>query len=170
MRRLAIGWTQFFVCLLFCLSDLRAADPPAGAASPRPELRRPGFLFIELVATHVDDYVQFIEAVAGFPVTDRRDRFVTLESDCAEITIMHPDLLPAGHPFYKKLLGSGQGLGVEIGLVVPDLDAAYANALKFKEQGFKVSAGIGLRPWGVRDFRILTPDGYYLRFTEPPKR
>jgi hypothetical protein len=59
---------------------------------------------------------------------------------------------------------------VEIGLVVPDLDAAYANALKFKEQGFKVSAGIGLRPWGVRDFRILTPDGYYLRFTEPPKR
>jgi len=29
-----------------------------------------------------------------------------------------------------------------------------------------VSTGIVRRPWGVRDFRVLAPDGYYFRFTE----
>jgi hypothetical protein len=51
--------------------------------------------------------------------------------------------------------------------VVADLDRAYAAAQKHK--GFPISTGIVRRPWGVRDFRVLAPEGYYLRFTEGPK-
>ena len=50
--------------------------------------------------------------------------------------------------------------------MVADLDKAYAAALKFKDKGWPISTGIVRRPWGVRDFRVLAPDGYYLRFTE----
>ena len=53
--------------------------------------------------------------------------------------------------------------------VLADLDKAYAAALTFKDKGFAISSGIAMRPWGVRDFRVLTPDGYYLRFTEGGK-
>ena len=56
-------------------------------------------------------------------------------------------------------------MGVEVGLVVADLDKTFAAA---KGQGWKISSGIGLRPWGLRDFRVLSPDGFYLRFTEGP--
>jgi hypothetical protein len=82
-------------------------------------------------------------------------------------TFIDPEELPRGHPFHAKLTGSGQGLGVEIGLVVGDLDKAYTAAVQRK--GWSISTGIVRRPWGVRDFRVLAPDGYYLRFTEPPR-
>jgi lactoylglutathione lyase len=81
--------------------------------------------------------------------------------------LIDPEELPRGHPFHAKLTGSGQGLGVEIGLVVGDLDKAYAAAVQCK--GRSISTGIARRPWGVRDFRVLTPDGYYVRVTEGPK-
>ena len=101
----------------------------------------------------------------GFKVKSRGEHFVELETETAQLLLNDPDDLPAGHPFYKNFTGSGQGMGVEIGLVVADLDKSFAAA---KKQGWQVSAGIGMRPWGVRDFRMLSPDGYYLRFTEAP--
>ncbi|HEX4130900.1 MAG TPA: hypothetical protein VHZ24_12730 [Pirellulales bacterium] len=147
---------------------LRAAwcQPPTGP-KPTVELRRPGFVFLELGTPHVDEYAAYFQAVAGFHKTSGDKGFTTLESDVAQIMVMHPDELPNGHPFFRKLLGREQGLGVEIGIVVADLDRSFAAA---KEHGrWKISSGIAMRPWGVRDFRAVSPDGYYLRFTEPPR-
>ena len=93
--------------------------------------------------------------------------YAEMHSDLAELLLIHPDELPKGHPFHGKLVGSGQGLGVEIGLVVADLDKTYAAALKHKD--WRIASGIALRPWGERDFRVLSPDGYYVRFTEALK-
>ena len=141
-------------------ASLRAADVPK-----TPELRKPGFIFLELNTRKRDEYVAFFENVMGFKVKSRGERFVELETESAQLLLNDPDDLPAGHPFYKNFTGSGQGMGVEIGLVVADLDKSFAAA---KKQGWQVSAGIGMRPWGVRDFRVLSPDGYYLRLTEAP--
>ena len=55
-------------------------------------------------------------------------------------------------------------LGVEIVLEVPDLDAALAALVR---AGGHVVEPIRERPWGLRDFRVLDPDGYYLRITTP---
>jgi hypothetical protein len=30
--------------------------------------------------------------------------------------------------------------------------------------------GLTSRPWGLRDFRLVDPDGYYWRVTEPHRR
>ncbi len=32
--------------------------------------------------------------------------------------------------------------------------------------GWPLAADLQARPWGVRDFRLLDPAGYYLRITE----
>lgn len=100
-------------------------------------------------------------------MTRKQGRYAEMHSELAELLLLDPNELPRGHPFHGKLTGTGQGLGVEIGLVVADLDKAFAAARK--HEGWRISSGIALRPWGVRDFRVLSPDGYYLRFTEPPK-
>jgi len=78
--------------------------------------------------------------------------------------VVDPVIIPKGHPFFGKVTGNANGIGLEIGMVVADLDKAFAATNN--QPGFPVSSGIVKRPWGVRDFRVLTPDGYYLRFTE----
>jgi len=59
-----------------------------------------------------------------------------------------------------------QGPRVEIGIVVDDLDKAFAAAQK--HEGWTIASGIQKQPWGVRDFRVYSPERYYLRFTEGP--
>jgi hypothetical protein len=54
---------------------------------------------------------------------------------------------------------------VEVSFVVKDLQDAYDRAKIF--QTVKLT-DIILQPWGVRDFRAVLPDSYYLRVTEPP--
>ena len=161
-----------FTALLLCALVLPAfsEDVPkkdtdgANAAANTPALRRPGFIFLELETRKIDDYVAFFKEVMDFKVTERKGQFVSMRTNLAELLLVDPEMIPAGHPFHNKLTGSGQGLGVEMGFVVADVDKAYAAAVK--HEGFKISSAIALRPWGVRDFRVLSPDGYYFRFTE----
>jgi len=147
-----------------------AAENKSDAANPKasaPSLRKPGFIFMELATTRVEEYFSFFASVADFRLLSRRPGYVEVRSDLAELTFIDPTKYWSnGHPFSGKLTGSGQGLGIEIGIVVADLDKAYETAVTFKEKGFPISTGIVRRPWGVRDFRVLAPDGYYFRFTE----
>lgn len=54
-----------------------------------------------------------------------------------------------------------RGYGVEIVIMVADLEAYYS-----KVQGSaNIVAKLALRPWGLKDFRIEDPFGYYLRIT-----
>jgi len=139
---------------------------PANPAASAPSLRKPGFVFMELSTTRVEDYLSFFESVADFKLVMRKPGYLEACSDLAELSFIDPKYWSTGHPFSGKLTGSGQGVGIEIGIVVADLDKAYAAAVKFQDKGWPISTGIVHRPWGVRDFRVLAPDGYYLRFTE----
>ncbi len=108
--------------------------------------------------------MEYFRTVLGYEVMHQEQGYASLESKLAQLLLMDPRGWPKGHPFYGKTTGSGQGIGIEIGLVVADLDKTYALAVK--QKGWPISTGIVRRPWGVRDFRVLSPDGYYLRFTE----
>jgi 7,8-dihydroneopterin aldolase/epimerase/oxygenase len=66
-----------------------------------------------------------------------------------------------GH-FASYPASSVVGYGVEIVLTFDDLDAAFDRA---RELG-RVIEPIRLRRWGLRDFRVLDPYGFYLRCTE----
>ena len=140
---------------------------PATPAASAPSLRKPGFIFMELGTTHVEDYFSFFESVADFKLVSREPGYLVAQSDLAELTFIDPTKFWAhGHPFSGKLTGTGQGIGIEIGIVVADIDKTYAAALPFQDKGFPISTGIVRRPWGARDFRVLATEGYYFRFTE----
>jgi len=53
-------------------------------------------------------------------------------------------------------------VGVELVLEVDDLDADRA---RVAAAGWPVTEEITPRPWGLSDFRLLDPDGYYWRVT-----
>lgn len=56
-----------------------------------------------------------------------------------------------------------RGYGVEIVIMVDDIEIVFD---RLKDHDHLVSP-LKLRAWGIRDFRILDPFGFYLRFTEP---
>jgi lactoylglutathione lyase len=53
--------------------------------------------------------------------------------------------------------------GVELVIDVDDVDDSIAQVIN---AGWPIDAELELRSWGLRDFRIVDPSGYYLRITE----
>ncbi len=144
--------------------EAAVAHVPGDATTP--PLRQPGFMFTEFGTPKVEEYVAYFEKVAGYKVVYRKPSYVEMETSCAQVTFLDPAIWPKGHPFYNPPPDGKRGHSMEIGLVVADLDKAFAAASEFKNKGWPISSGIVMRPWGVRDFRVLAPDGYYFRFTE----
>lgn len=73
--------------------------------------------------------------------------------------------LPAdgqGPGFTRRRVAAERGAGVEIVLEVEDVDAALA---RFERSRHPLVEPLRTRPWGLRDFRVTDPDGYYLRVT-----
>lgn len=132
------------------------------------ELRKPGFIFLELGTPRLDEYIAFFESVMEFKLIRHEPDYAEMESRLGQLLLMDPAGLPEGHPFHDKPPGGKRGYGVEMGFVVGDLDKAFAAAALFKDRDWVIASRIMMRPWGVRDFRVLSPDGYYLRFTEGP--
>jgi lactoylglutathione lyase len=53
--------------------------------------------------------------------------------------------------------------GVELVLEVDDILGEHD---RVHAAGWPLEEDLTERPWGLRDFRVLDPDGYYLRITE----
>lgn len=59
---------------------------------------------------------------------------------------------------------------MEIVIEADDVDRAYALARGEAERhGGRIEA-LDDRPWGARDFRLVDPDGYYVRVTSRSAR
>lgn len=56
-----------------------------------------------------------------------------------------------------------RGYGVEIVVMVEDIESFYNEV----RGSANVVEELIERPWGLKDFRVEDPFGYYLRFTEP---
>lgn len=123
-------------------------------------------LRLELFVADIERSVAFYRRVLGFLVERRTDpRYVPVRRGGARLGLGARDILPADHPLRA---GTGQvaGLGVEIVVEVDDLDAAHEQVVR---SGHRLAAGIAEQPWGLWDFRLHDPDGYYLRVTELPR-
>jgi hypothetical protein len=175
MKPIRVPSLVLLALLIAGICLIRAEDTPSGSSSKSdsaatpikaPSLRKPGFVFMEFGTPHVEEYLAYFEAVADFKLTYRKSGYLMAQSQYAELTFIDPKYWASGHVFSGKMTGSGQGVGIEIGVVVADLDKSFAAAQQFQSKGWPISTGIVRRPWGVRDFRVVAPDGYYFRFTE----
>ncbi len=70
--------------------------------------------------------------------------------------------LSKDHFLKLKGIDSRRGIGVEIVLEVDDVLAVYQHT---KRSGYPIHAELQDRPWGLTDFRLVDPDGYYIRVT-----
>ena len=126
-------------------------------------------LRIELFVDDLDTSIGFYAAL-GFAVERREHDYASLRWGDAVIGLGPIAKLPSDGPgpgFTQERLAGVRGAGVEIVLVVDDLDTALAAV---HAAGHALAEPPQDRPWGLRDFRLTDPDGYYLRITTPPPR
>ena len=68
------------------------------------------------------------------------------------------------HPYLKKYSKTTKrGYGVEIVLVVKNVAKLYEKVKDF----VNVVEPLVIQPWGVSDFRIEDPFGFYIRISDP---
>ena len=130
------------------------------------EVRLLGLRF-ELFVDDVEASVSFYGATLGLvpPENWSSDGYVALRAGAVTIGVQGHRNLPVGHHFSPAHLTGSRGVGLEMVIEVDDVDRAYALARPEAERhGGRIEPLCG-RPWGTRDFRLVDPDGYYVRVT-----
>ena len=125
------------------------------------ETRQPA-LRVELFVRDVPVSAAFYVEVLGFEILrDDPSGYLCLGRPGAVIALNRADHLPDGYPV-KALANEPVGRGVEVVVEVSDIEAAYEHALA---SGRPVASPLRAQSWGLTDFRVLDPDGYYIRLT-----
>ena len=141
----------------------RTADTGAHESAAHPAPARDGDasmrLRVEIFPADLDATVAFYVEVLRFTV-DRDERmtphpYVSLRRGGVLIgAAARPEVVDPG--------GRRPPTGVELVLEVEDVDAERA---RVEHAGWPLAEDLTDRPWGLRDFRVIDPDGYYLRIT-----
>ena len=119
-------------------------------------------LRLELFVDDLEASVTFYVNVLGFAVERRDVDYAALRNGAAVLGLGLARNVPTGHHFGQAALRGPRGTGAEIVLEVADVDACFRRVVDGEQP---VADTLRDRPWGARDFRIVDPDGYYLRIT-----
>lgn len=124
-------------------------------------------LRFELFVSDVARSMTFYEDVLGFAADPDADPagYVPVTNGRATIGLQRQDALEREHHFRRAGAAGPFGVGAELVLEVDDVDAAYARASPAVAAAGGHIEPLVARPWGRRDFRLVDPDGYYLRIT-----
>jgi lactoylglutathione lyase len=121
----------------------------------------------ELFVNDVERSLAFYAAALGLqpPLGYDPLGYVPVSAGRVRIGLQRHSALPAEHHFRPAHFSGPRGVGVEIVIEVDDVDAAFAGARDAAvAQGGQVEP-LAARPWGQTDFRLIDPDGYYIRVT-----
>lgn len=137
----------------------RVSSPETEPRSSRPPT--PVGLRFELFVEDVEVSVRFYRSTLGLepPATWSPDGYVSLKAGVVTIGVQHLSKLPAGHHFSPGRLAGPCGVGLEIVIEVDDVDLAHATAAPHAERCGGGVEPLAQRPWGLRDFRLIDPDG-----------
>jgi len=123
----------------------------------------PTSLRLEIFPADLNATVRFYVDLLGFSLAaDRRSDappYLALQRDDVHIGAV---TIPGGHPAHRR-----PPTGVEI---VIEVDYLHVERDRIRLAGWPIEEDIMRRPWGLQDFRVLDPDGYYLRFTTKARR
>jgi lactoylglutathione lyase len=121
-------------------------------------------LRFEIFPSDLDASVDFYVRVLGFAVlTDQRDdpaAYVSMRRGDVRVGALRREPLDVRTARLPPV-------GVELVLEVDDIGSERDRVVA---AGWPLDEDLQHRPWGLTDFRILDPDGYYLRITDRAPR
>jgi catechol 2,3-dioxygenase-like lactoylglutathione lyase family enzyme len=125
------------------------------------ETTRPG-LRAELFVSDVPRSAAFYREVLGFEtLREAPSGYTSIGREGVVLGLIDVIQVPEGHPVRPRP-GQAVGLGVELVVVVEDVAALHARAAT---SGQAAVSALVAQAWGLTDFRVADPDGYYIRIT-----
>ena len=125
-------------------------------------MKRGATLRLELFTDDLPTSLDFYRRVLGFEKgAEHPDGYTPLAKGAVRIALNLRSDLDEGRPI-RRTAHEQPGQGVEIVLEVDDIESMYQHVVSEK---WPRSAELGHQPWGLTDFRVLDPDGYYWRVT-----
>ncbi|MEX0783931.1 MAG: hypothetical protein WD557_14920 [Dehalococcoidia bacterium] len=119
---------------------------------------------IVLWTTDIPALCDFLADVASMDVHERMPGFASLRVNGASI-LLHSDEVYRGHPWYNALAREGvaRGIGAELRVRVPDVEAAYSLALRRGALAIEAPTGVD----ETVECQVMGPDGFVLTLWEP---
>jgi catechol 2,3-dioxygenase-like lactoylglutathione lyase family enzyme len=119
-------------------------------------------LRLELFVNDLPASIDFYHRVLGFEIGSKNsDGYTPITKGNVHLGLNLRSNLPDNHPIHS-LANERSGRGIEIVLEVNDIEEVYEHIIT---QNWPLSDQLQYQPWGLKDFRVLDPDGYYLRIT-----
>lgn len=148
-------------CLTFAILVVAIASAVGeDQTNPKPQGMS---LRLELFVTDLEKSIDFYTNVLGFERLKGGADYVPVRSGSVVIGLGLATGLPKQHYFNPEVQKARRGLGTEIVLEVDDVQGFFQ---KVKASGYKrILSPLRKRSWGLTDFRVADPDGYYLRIT-----
>ncbi|KIW20163.1 hypothetical protein PV08_00738 [Exophiala spinifera] len=119
----------------------------------------PASLRIEIFPSDLQRMIDFYSNVLQFKLLKRQDTYAYLQRDNIFIGAIET---PSSDTLERKIAYRSPNKGVEIVFEVDDLEHERDFIVS---KGARLDADIALQPWGLKDFRLTDPDGYYVRIT-----
>lgn len=116
-------------------------------------------LRLELFVGDVDASLTFYRDVLDFELTGENNTYKSLRFGESRLAVQDIRTLEPGHPLAQS---GKRGLGVKFVLEVGDVTALHGRMQKRWAQ----VTDLKRQAWGLTDFRVTDPDGYYWRITE----
>lgn len=114
---------------------------------------------IELFPSSLDVFLDFYTQVLNFTLLQRKGTYAYLKRDAIHIGAIES---PTADALADRISYRQPNKGVEIVFEVDDL---VAERDRIVAAGHMLDENIARQEWGLEDFRLTDPDGYYIRVT-----
>jgi lactoylglutathione lyase len=118
---------------------------------------------LELFVKDLQRSVDFYRNVLQLELSSQNENSAVFKAENLHLLLTQEDVLSSNH-YFKEIKNARKGIGVEIIFVVPDVQSYYQ---RICEMQIEVESELKQQEWGMTDFRLIDPDGYYLRITSP---
>lgn len=157
-----IAFTAIFIALLI---TFQLYSSPFKNSENQKRIINSSFMTmrLELFTSDINKTVNFYQDVLGFKsLKSNSSAYQPIQKGQVILGIGLLESLGSNHYFNSKKGDIQFGYGVEIVLEVDDIQLVYN---KVKEANIDIESELKKQPWGLTDFRITDPNGYYIRVT-----
>ncbi|MFP7478415.1 VOC family protein [Terribacillus saccharophilus] len=117
----------------------------------------------ELFVRKLSASIVFYRCLFGKPCAEYNEKRALFKNeDGAALLLTDESVLGENH-YFTAMADSKKGKGVELILPVNNLEAVFNKIHRIYPEN--IESAIVSRPWGKVDFRVVDPDGYYVRVT-----
>lgn len=120
-------------------------------------------LHTELFVHKLSASIVFYRCLFGKGCADYNEKRAVFKEEGGGALMLTDESVLGGNHYFTAMSESRKGKGVELILPVNDVEAVYNKIHRIYPDC--IESEIATRSWGKIDFRVVDPDGYYVRVT-----